>query len=63
MDPRRCSARRHAWRHLAFRPGSDVALLNALIHVIIQERLHNEAYIERFTEDSTAWSRSTFSSR
>ena len=35
MDPRGQALSRHAAYHLAFRPGTDVALLNALIHVII----------------------------
>ena len=50
-DPRHQSLSRHAWKHLAFRPGSDVALLNAMLHVIIEERLTNRAYIEAHTLD------------
>ena len=41
MDPRRQPLSRHATFHLAFRPGTDVALLNALIHVIIHENLYD----------------------
>ncbi len=44
-DPRRQPLARHAWRHLAFRPDSDVALLNALLHVIIAEGLTDPAFI------------------
>ena len=51
IDPRRQPLSRHAWRHLAFRPGSDVALLNAMIHTIIAEGLTNAAFIARFTAD------------
>jgi formate dehydrogenase major subunit len=35
---------------LKFRPGTDVALLNALIHVVIAEELYDRAYVDRFTE-------------
>ncbi|WP_435010737.1 formate dehydrogenase subunit alpha [Tundrisphaera lichenicola] len=48
-DPRGQALRRHASRMLAFRPGTDVALLNALIHVIIEEGLYDRDYVERQT--------------
>jgi formate dehydrogenase major subunit len=35
---------------LRFRPGTDVALLNALIHVVIAEGLYNRDYVEGYTE-------------
>src|SRR3954470_19883129 len=44
MDPRRQDLSRHAAYHLAFRPGTDVALLNALIYTIIEEGLCNREY-------------------
>lgn len=50
MDPRRQSLSRHAWQHLAFKPGSDVAMLNALLHTIITEGLTDEQYIAGYTE-------------
>lgn len=50
IDPRFQSLSRHALHHLAFKPGSDVALLNAMIHTIIEERLIDEQYIAGFTE-------------
>jgi formate dehydrogenase major subunit len=50
MDPRRQPLSRHAAFHLAFRPGTDVALLNALLHVIIKECLYDKAYVEQYTE-------------
>ena len=50
IDPRRQSLSRHAWRHLAFKPGSDVALLNAMLHTIITEGLTDEQYIAGYTE-------------
>jgi formate dehydrogenase major subunit len=51
IDPRKQSLSRHAWRHLAFKPGSDVALLNAMIHTIIEEGLTDARFIARFTQD------------
>ena len=50
MDPRRQSLSRHAHRHLAFKPGSDVALLNAMLHTIITEGLTDKQYIAGYTE-------------
>ena len=35
---------------LQFRGGSDVALLNAMMHTIVEEGLTDENYIKRFTE-------------
>ena len=54
IDPRHQSLSRLAWKHLAFRPGSDVALLNALLNVIISENLVNRAFIEAHTSDFEA---------
>jgi formate dehydrogenase major subunit len=50
IDPRRQALSRHATFALQFRPGADVALLNALLNVIIAERLYDEAYVEAHTE-------------
>ncbi len=50
IDPRGQTLSRHATHRLAFRPGTDVALLNALIHVIIAEGLYDAAYVEAHTE-------------
>ena len=35
---------------LQFRPGTDVALLNAIMNVIVEEELYDRQYIEGFTE-------------
>src|SRR3712207_3720967 len=35
MDPRVTDIGRHAWRVMQFKPDTDVALLNAMIHTII----------------------------
>ncbi len=50
MDPRGQALKRHATYMLQQRPGSDVAMLNALIHVIIDERLYDERYVRAHTE-------------
>ncbi|HEV8315585.1 MAG TPA: formate dehydrogenase subunit alpha [Burkholderiaceae bacterium] len=45
MDPRRSELARIAHRFLQFKPDTDVALLNAMMHVIVDEGLVNEAFI------------------
>lgn len=50
MDPRGMALRKQAWKLLQFRPGSDVAMLNAMMHVIVTENLHDRAYIAAHTE-------------
>ena len=50
IDPRRQALSRHALHHLAFKPGSDVALLNAMLHTIIEEGLTDQQYIAGYTE-------------
>ena len=50
MDPRRQMLSRHAHRHLSFKPGSDVALLNAMLHTIIEEDLVDRQFIAGYVE-------------
>jgi len=50
IDPRRQGLSRHAHMHLAFKPGSDVALLNAMLYTIITEGLTDGRYIANHTE-------------
>ena len=50
MDPRGTVLSRHATHMLQFNPGTDVALLNALLNVIIEEGLYDTEYVDRFTE-------------
>ncbi|MBV8398486.1 MAG: molybdopterin-dependent oxidoreductase, partial [Acetobacteraceae bacterium] len=50
IDPRRQMLSRHAVHHLAFKPGTDVALLNALLYTIVEEGLTDQQYIETWTE-------------
>ncbi|PYG30474.1 formate dehydrogenase subunit alpha [Pelagimonas varians] len=51
MDPRGVGMRRFADEMLQFRPGADVSMLNAIMHVIVEEELYDSAYIEKFTEN------------
>jgi formate dehydrogenase major subunit len=44
-DPRVTDIGKHTWRTLQFRADTDVALLNALIHTIIEENLVDEAFV------------------
>ena len=44
-DPRVTDIGKHAWRTLQFKADTDVAMLNALIHTVIEEGLTNEAFI------------------
>ena len=53
-DPRKIWLTKLAKRHLQLRPGSDVWLLNAMMHVILKEGLQNEEYIREHTEDFDA---------
>ena len=50
MDPREQDLSRIAAKHLKFQPGKDVALLNAILNVIIDEGLVDRQYIEKNTE-------------
>jgi formate dehydrogenase major subunit len=50
MDPYRSDLARHARYFLQFNADTDVPLLNALMYTIIDEGLHNEAYIRQHTE-------------
>lgn len=50
IDPRDIGLTRHADIHLKLRPGTNVALVNGLMHVILREGLENRTYIEQYTE-------------
>ena len=55
MDPRETGLARHATYALQFRPDSDVALLNAIAHVIVTEGLVDERFIAERTEGFAAF--------
>lgn len=50
MDPRGQALSRHADHMLQFKPGADVALLNAMMNVIVSDGLVDKQYIEGMTE-------------
>jgi len=54
MDPRGVGLGRYATHRLKFRPGTDVAMLNAIMHTIVEEGLYDRQYIEAMTEGFNA---------
>jgi formate dehydrogenase major subunit len=50
LDPRGQALDAYAWRSVRFTPGGDVSLYNAMLHVIVDEGLHDPAYIAAHTE-------------
>jgi len=50
MDPRGTALSKHADHLLQFKPGGDVSMLNAIMHVIVEEGLYDEQYIQAHTE-------------
>ena len=53
-DPRVTDIGRHAWRVLQFRADTDVALLNAMIHTVIEEGLVDEEFVARRADNFDA---------
>ena len=51
IDPRGQAMREYATYMLQFKPASDVALLNAIMHVIVEEGLYDVQYLQAFTEN------------
>jgi formate dehydrogenase major subunit len=51
MDPRGQALKRHATHMLQFKPGRDVAMLNALLNVIVTEGLYDKQYVQAHTVD------------
>ncbi|WP_163353467.1 molybdopterin-dependent oxidoreductase, partial [Escherichia coli] len=49
-DPRYIETARLADLHLALKNGSNIALLNAIANVIIEEKLNDKSFIENHTE-------------
>ena len=66
VDPRVTMFAQNADIHLPISPGTDLVLLNALAHVILEEGLEDSAYIEAHTDGLKAsqhWSSNTTRSR
>lgn len=51
IDPRKIDMVKVAHRHLQINVGSDIALINAFIRVILKEGLYNPEFIKQFTID------------
>src|SRR5882762_887435 len=51
MDPRGQALKRHAWQMMQFKNGTDVAMLNGILNVIIGEKLYDQQYVQTYTED------------
>jgi predicted molibdopterin-dependent oxidoreductase YjgC len=51
IDPRVTMFAQMADLHLAITPGTDVVLLNAMAHVILEEGLHKQSYIDAHCAD------------
>ena len=51
MDPRRTDLARHADYFLQFKPDTDVAMLNGIMHSIIKQDLLDKDFIKNRTED------------
>lgn len=54
LDPRGNDLSRFATHHLKFKPASDVALLNAMMHTIVEEGLTDKQFIAERTESFIA---------
>jgi formate dehydrogenase alpha subunit len=54
IEPRRIDLVRHATLWLRQRPGTDIAVFNGLMNLIIQENLQDQAYIDERTENFAA---------
>jgi formate dehydrogenase major subunit len=50
MDPRANGLKRHAWQMMQFKNGTDVAMLNAMLNVIVTEELYDRQYVQTYTE-------------
>ena len=50
-DPRKIDLTRFAKLHVGQKPGTDVALINAMMNVIIDEELYDKDFINERTED------------
>ncbi|MEX2524183.1 MAG: formate dehydrogenase subunit alpha [Gammaproteobacteria bacterium] len=54
-DPRRIDLAEFAELHLQHKPGTDIALVNGLMHIIIENGLQDEAFINARTQDYDAF--------
>jgi formate dehydrogenase (NADP+) alpha subunit len=54
IDPRKIEMTKVAHRHLQIKIGTDIALINAIIRIILKENLYNPEFINQFTIDFDA---------
>ena len=54
-DPRNIPMVKFAEVHLRMRPGTDIALLNGIAHVIVKEGLHNKEFVQTTTDGFGEW--------
>ncbi len=57
-DPRRVPMVKFAEVFLRLKPGTDIALLNGMAHVILKEGLEDKGFIEKHTEGFPQWAES-----
>ncbi len=57
-DPRKVPMVRFSEVFMKLKPGTDIALLNGMAHVILKEGLHNKEFIEAKTENFDEWKES-----
>ena len=50
MDPRGQALKRNAWKMMQFKNGTDVAMLNAMLNVVVTEGLYDQQYVQTYTE-------------
>ena len=55
MDPRGQALKRHAWKMMQFKNGADVAMLNGMLNVIVEEKLYDQQYVQTYTEGFEAF--------
>ncbi|MEL7354563.1 MAG: nitrate reductase [Cyanobacteria bacterium J06560_5] len=55
VDPRRTATAKDADLHLAIKPGTDIALMNGIAHLLIRGRSHDTVFIDYCTDDFTAY--------
>ena len=54
MDPRRTEIARHADLYLQFKPDTDVAMLNAIMHAVVEQGLVDHDFVSMRTEGYAA---------
>src|SRR3989440_2940240 len=55
MDPRGQALKRHATHMLQAKPGTDVAMLNGILNVIVAEGLYDQQYVQAHTAGFAAF--------